>query len=135
MTVACGDPAGPNALFPAGAVRVLPVPAEYLQWWMEVEGCSGLGGDVRRVRFYVMPDVYAWWAQDLGAYVMGGWTARGNRITVGAFLKDDAGLVRHEMLHALLQRGDHPVVYFVKRCGPLLASARDPLFGAGAVVR
>lgn len=26
-------------------------------------------------------------------------------------------VVRHEMLHALLDRGDHPPEYFVSRCG------------------
>jgi hypothetical protein len=34
---------------------------------------------------------------------------------------DNAAIVRHEMLHDLLGRGDHPAEYFQRRCAAVVA--------------
>ena len=52
----------------------------------------------------------------------GWWMRRGNRIYLPANALGEEWLVRHEMLHALLQRGSHPTEKFAEACH--LASLR-----------
>jgi hypothetical protein len=52
----------------------------------------------------------------------GWWMRRGNRIYLPANALGEEWLVRHEMLHALIQRGSHPTDRFVGACH--LASLR-----------
>jgi len=53
----------------------------------------------------------------LGTEVAHGWWVRkGNRIYLPASALGEEWLVHHEMLHALLQRGDHPPEMFVDAC-------------------
>lgn len=49
----------------------------------------------------------------------GYWFGDGSRILLSLPSVNDGGTVRHEMLHALLHSGAHPVEYFVTRCGAL----------------
>jgi len=49
------------------------------------------------------------------------WYPSGNRIALGSDDQFAGALVRHEMLHALLQRGGHPRSVFVNRCGGVVA--------------
>lgn len=121
---ACDRATGPDPFFPAGAVRLAPVPAVYAQWWRDVEACAGRRGSLDRVRFYVLPGVAGWDRQDL--FIYGAWTPRGNRITVGELVSLHAGVLRHEMLHAVLQRGDHPPEYFGARCGAAVDTSDLP---------
>ena len=84
-------------------------PPQYRVWWEVVEACSG-----RRAPF----DAVAWFKVPVGELVVrgetaaGAWFVFGNRIAiVDAWLNGDP-LVRHEMLHAILETGDHPKEYF-----------------------
>jgi hypothetical protein len=52
----------------------------------------------------------------------GWWIRNGNRIYLPANALSEEWLVRHEMLHALLQTGAHPTDQFVAACH--LASTR-----------
>ena len=103
-------------------------PPQFRVWWEVVESCSG-----RRGRF----DDVKWFEVAEEAIVVRGeianaaWFASGNRI---ALYKDeiDGALVRHEMLHAILQDGDHSREYFKERCGDVIVCGRvcgrpDPL--------
>jgi hypothetical protein len=38
---------------------------------------------------------------------------------------DDPGVVRHEMLHDLLNRGDHPAEYFQGKCAGVVVCNED----------
>lgn len=93
---------------PAGAVQWTP-PAIYRTWWSAIESCAGIQADFNRVEWYVVPgSSYAcpayegqcqgWWQPPNTIYMASDQT--GNRI-----------LAEHEMLHDLLQRGDHPPVF------------------------
>ena len=44
------------------------------------------------------------------------WVRAGNRIYLPASALGEEWLVRHEMLHAILQRGSHPADIFVEAC-------------------
>ena len=51
-----------------------------------------------------------------GTVAHGWWVREGNRIYLPANGLGEEWLVRHEMLHALLQRGSHPNKKFVDAC-------------------
>ncbi|HTA74768.1 MAG TPA: hypothetical protein VK733_10865 [Gemmatimonadaceae bacterium] len=109
--VACRAPTTP---LPSGAERFSPPPV-YAEWWGLTEACSGLTGDFSGVTWYRIPN-----SQTVpfgeGELVNGLWEGDGNRIILGGDDLEDGDLVRHEMLHALLQRGGHPRSMFIGRC-------------------
>jgi hypothetical protein len=103
-----------TAPLPDGAVP-FDVPAVYAQWWSLTEQCSGLTGDFSKVKWYVVPG-----AADLpfnGESSVGGiWYPQGDRIVLAGEQQWAGDLVRHEMLHALLQTAGHPRAAFVDHC-------------------
>jgi hypothetical protein len=79
------------------------------------------GRMLRTSRRHVAGDLYAVdspsGAISLGTEVAHGWWMRkGNRIYLPANALGEEWLVRHEMLHALLQSGSHPADKFVQAC-------------------
>jgi hypothetical protein len=96
-------------------------PAQWRVWWEVLEACSG-----RRGRF----DDVTWFKAPFGeikyegrvAYAI--WYRGGNRIALSRDFDSDE-LVRHEMLHAVLQDGSHPDAYFKNLCGDLVLCGRD----------
>jgi hypothetical protein len=109
----------PTAL-PPGAVPFTP-PAVYRQWWALTEACSGLHGSFDAVQWYVLPNASTVQLDD-GTVANAAWEGNGNRIILtgqldGLYAGD---LVRHEMLHALLQAGGHPRDAFIGRCGGIV---------------
>ncbi len=92
-------------------------PAEYQAWWSATEHCSGLSGNFSNIEFYQVPGVSTF-PSAVGT-VVGLWNHDGNknRITLAGNYLDNELVVRHEMLHALLERTGHPVEYFVTKCG------------------
>lgn len=113
---ACDSPTG----LPPGAERFTP-PAVYRQWWTLTEACSGLQGSFDAVQWYLLPNGSTLRLDD-GTVVDARWDGRGNRIILAADLdgRYAGDLVRHEMLHALLQRGGHPREAFIGRCGGIV---------------
>jgi hypothetical protein len=109
--VACRAPTTP---LPSGAERFSP-PAVYAEWWGLTEACSGLTGDFSAVAWYRIPNSETVPFGE-GGVVNGVWEGDGNRIILGGDDLDEGDLVRHEMLHALLQRGGHPRSMFIGRC-------------------
>ena len=69
---------------------------EYRGWWETVEACSSKSGDFGRVHWY---EASAMVVQ--GESVLGLWEPQ-HDITVLNTLKEEAPIVRHEMLHDLL---------------------------------
>jgi hypothetical protein len=100
---------------PAGAVP-LTAPADYAAWFAKTEACSGLRGSVKDVEWYVVPDA-ATFATAAGPKV-GMWEKSGSvaRIIVAGRYAGHEMVVRHEMLHHLLDREGHPSEYFVSKC-------------------
>ena len=85
-------------------------PAVYQTWWAMVEECSGIQKPFERIRWFVERDA----RYDGGA--RGAWYQFGNAIVLSANGRFSGGLVRHEMLHALVDAARHPREYFVVRC-------------------
>jgi hypothetical protein len=94
----------------------IPTPVAYLEWHTKTEACSGLLGDFSTIQFYVVPGVETFPTR-AGSKV-GEWTFDGatNRIVIAGNYANSEMVVRHELLHSLLQREGHPAEYFVNRC-------------------
>jgi hypothetical protein len=110
---ACETPTGPVVEMPARAVVSAPA-AQYGFWWSLVETCSDRRGSIGSVQWYVWPEP--------GPLLLGGkwyngyWWQEGNRILLAKESVNDGRVVRHEMLHQLLQQEGHPTEYFDGRC-------------------
>ncbi len=115
-TLAACEALGPADPLPASAQLVSAPPELYREWWSKTEACSGRTGDFTRIQWYVVPNVQSF-ETDAGARV-GLWThsSSGIRIIVAGDYAGNELVVRHEMLHALLDREGHPQEYFTNRC-------------------
>jgi hypothetical protein len=100
---------------PDGAIP-MAVPAEYATWYARTEACAELRGQLEGIEWYVVPDA-ATFETSIGEKV-GLWERVGNvsRITIAGDYVGNEMVVRHEMLHDLLERTGHPPEYFVARC-------------------
>lgn len=115
LLVACDQEA--LAPFPSNAIALSP-PARYAAWWQLTEACSGLTGSLAAVHWYVVPNTNEFSLEGQG--VNGAWYQDGNRIALGDSEILDGPLVRHEMLHALLQSGNHPRNEFLANCSDIV---------------
>ena len=111
--VSCGLATAP---LPPNSEALAP-PAVYARRWAMTEACSGLSGDLAAVRWYHVPS-YA--IKVNGEEAAGYWSSSGNRIVLTDGIVDYGAGVRHEMLHALLQNGDHPRAQFLGSCASLV---------------
>jgi hypothetical protein len=98
---------------PSDAELFTPPPV-YSTWWRMTEACSGLNGSLDAVTWYKTDEV----VHDVrtGEVVAGYWTAGSNSIVLTSTVMLDGGTVRHEMLHALLQKGGHQRDQFLGKC-------------------
>ena len=112
----CAVPRAAGApLAPVERAWEVPTLELYTEWWRETEECAGRTGDMGKVTFYAVDAPNG--AIDLsGTVAHGWWVRRGNRVYLPANGLAEEWLVRHEMLHALLQRGSHPTKKFVQAC-------------------
>jgi hypothetical protein len=98
---------------PAGSESFEP-PPEYQLWWNMTESCSGLRGSLDAVEWYVVPGAAV--LPGTNGEFSGEWFAQGNRIVLADSERLDGGLVRHEMLHALIRGAGHPRREFLEQC-------------------
>ena len=112
---------------PAGS-RSLDPPPEYELWWSMTESCSGIQGALANIEWYMVPntDVLPG-TNDLS----GEWFPQRNRIVLAASSQHAGGLVRHEMLHALLQDAGHVREEFLGRCGGVVDCVEACIRDAG----
>jgi hypothetical protein len=111
----CAALAPSEPVLPAGSVEISAT-VLYQEWQLKTEACSGLAGDFSTIKFYVVPGVETF-PTGAGSKV-GEWTFDGvtNRIVIAGNYANSEMVVRHELLHSLLQREGHPAEYFVNRC-------------------
>jgi hypothetical protein len=105
----------PTSALPEGAQAFVP-PAEYQAWWVSTEGCSAIQGNIGRIKWYVVPGVSTFPTSEgekVGIRIKSGDDIR---IVIAGNYVEHEMVVRHEMLHALLNRAGHPPEYFQDRC-------------------
>lgn len=112
---ACSLITGP-LLLPPGAESFAP-PAVYARWWALTEACSGRSGDLRAVRWYRVPgSQFTIERQEASGY----YNYYSNRLIIAEEVLENGPIVRHEMLHALLQRRGHRRSEFLGACASLV---------------
>ncbi len=85
-------------------------PVEYLAWWDATVACAGQSGDVGRITWFVTANRFA--SPD---GTVAGWWEPSHTIYLAGLATNDEKTVRHEMLHDLLQTGEHPAAFDI--CG------------------
>lgn len=123
---ACGNLVDPD--LPANAERFTPPPV-YARWWSMTQSCSGLSGDLSAVTWFMVPGVST--VSLNGKAVEGYWSLAGNRIVIAGAGRLSGGIVRHEMLHALMKAGGHPRAKFLNDCGGVVYCAEACISDAG----
>jgi len=100
----------------------LRAPSEYRSWWSDTEECSGLRGDLSRIAWFKVPntDEFEYRGKSFNGYW---WSV--HWVVLASPFVDDPGVVRHEMLHDLLNRGDHPAEYFQQKCAGIVVCNED----------
>ena len=103
------------AALPAGAVQVAARP-DFAAWFSRTEACSGVAGQFQQIQWFVVPGVAAF--ETAEGPKVGMWEKSGSvaRIIIAGRYLDHEMVVRHEMLHHLLDREGHPQEFFVDRC-------------------
>lgn len=92
-------------------------PPQYALWWRLTERCAARVFDPDQISWYVVPG-----ADDLGrADIQGQYFPERRRIVLAGRYLQNALLVRHEMLHAIVGRIGHPAEDFQRRCGGVVA--------------
>ncbi len=121
----CRDPLAPVPL-PDGAVAFTPE-AVYRDWWAQMEVCSGVSASFDDVHWYVVRGEVPFRVKGVDYPVVGYWDPQANRIVLLEYLPNQrAPVIRHEALHAILRRTDHPSEYFVDRCGAVIGGPDSP---------
>lgn len=96
---------------PLGASTWSP-PANYKAWWLRTQECSGKTGEFSEVKWFVVPGE-SFECPD--GKCVGRWEP-GQRIYIASTYVTHEMVVRHEMLHALLNRSGHPNPPFAAGC-------------------
>jgi hypothetical protein len=125
--LSCGHLTDPP--LPADAEPLVPPPV-YAAWWEMVKSCSGLSGSLESIHWYFTRSELRD-PNDDDATIAGYWSLAGNRIVL--FVSDTiaGGVVRHEMLHALLRFPGHPRSAFLQGCAGVVACGQACVGEAG----
>jgi len=113
---------------PADAAQFSPPPI-YTKWWQMTEACSALTGSLAAVTWYQTSEVVH--DTQSGDVIAGYWLPESNRIVLTSSVMMDGGIVRHEMLHALIRKGGHPRAQFLANCGGTVACEEPCVASAG----
>ncbi len=90
----------------------IEAPAVYREWWGKTESCSGLSGDFDRIEWLVVPG----YSFECSSGQCAGHWRRGHQIYIAEEWVMNEMVVRHEMLHDLLNGGGHPDPPFGEGC-------------------
>lgn len=113
---------------PTAATVFVPPPV-YQKWWAMVETCSGVTRPLEDVTWFLVPLVSVFPLNN--EFVSGYWTQRSNRVVLAGALRLDGSVVRHEMLHALIQMSGHPRSYFLGKCAGVVSCTSKCVSDAG----
>lgn len=115
-TLAACEMLAPPSPLPATA-KVIAAPEQYRAWWSATEACSGLRGSFESIQWYIVPDSLTFTTESGEKVGLWSESSAGTRIILAGAYANHELVVRHEMLHALLDREGHPAEYFQAKCG------------------
>ena len=95
------------------AISPLPI---YQEWWARTEACSGRSGRLGPIEWYMVPDVSEFMTSQGEKVGLWSHSSAGVRIVIAGDYLENELVIRHEMLHALLDQEGHPQEYFVDKC-------------------
>lgn len=105
---------GVDAEAPTLARRTLVPLPEYTVWWNALEACSGIDGDLGRVRFLEVIEPLFFDGRQFpcgeGQFCNGLWEAPHDISLAPRYVQHER-LVKHEMLHDLIGAPGHPPVF------------------------
>ena len=104
------------------AVPMTAIPTAYWRWWADLQRCSGATGDIGAIGWFVVTGGFVVVNDQL---LDGYWSRSRNQIVLPEWRMLDSNVVRHEMLHALLQDEDH-VGAFTNECRGLVGDRPRP---------
>jgi hypothetical protein len=119
LLAACESPAAPAL---ADGAQPFDPPPVYQLWWSMVRECSGRSAPLSSVSWYVVPGANT--VEVEGERYAGYWSSSGNAIVLAEAAMLDGPLVRHEMLHSLVQDAGHARRHFLERCGGVVVCER-----------
>jgi hypothetical protein len=122
--LACQPSTEPHDV-PDKALRFYPGPITR-DGWARIEACAGRQRDIQSVNWYTVPGFMPVELEHHQGGALGFWDTYDNRIVVVEAYLDEPWVVRHEMLHAILRRTDHPAEYFERRCGAVIGTMYEP---------
>ena len=93
------------------------------------QACSSLTGSLAAISWYQTSQVV--YDTKSGDVIAGYWLPESNRIVLTSSVMLDGGIVRHEMLHALIRKGGHPRSQFLNNCGGTVACEEPCVASAG----
>lgn len=111
---ACYSILDPEVTLPPDAVRTDPL-VDYATWYAEVEECVGLQGDFDAVRWFEVP-YDRWWDPVWQQYAIGTWRPP-HDIYIATPHLDSKSVVKHEMVHDILQGGSSEDARFYECSG------------------
>jgi hypothetical protein len=123
---ACGQLVDPP--LPSEAQRYA-APGVYARWWAMTEACSALSAPLASIVWYDAPKVDN--PAAASEPITGYWSMASNRIVIREDAVLEGGVVRHEMLHALLKSGGHPRQFFLGKCAGVVDCADDCIADGG----
>jgi hypothetical protein len=126
--ISCGHLVDPPLPFNA---EPFPPPPVYARWWSMVESCSGLRSSLDAIQWYSAPGPLTN-PENASESISGYWSAASNRILLDFNDTINGGVVRHEMLHALLRVAGHPRGAFLGSCGGIVSCGVDCVMDAGS---
>lgn len=99
-----------------GLQRIAPPPAAWATWYAQAEECAGIRGRFDRVRWFTVEEI-----RNAADGTASGF--RGMACADDVYLTSTAeDLVRHELLHHILDRPGHPAEFF-PRCAENLVGS------------
>ena len=125
--IACGHLVDPP--LPIDAEPFSPPPV-YARWWSMVESCSGIKSSLDAIQWYAAPGPLTN-PDNASESINGYWSAASNRILLDFNDTINGGVVRHEMLHALLRIAGHPRRAFLDSCSGVVSCGEACVSDAG----
>lgn len=108
--------ASATAPVPEQAKSIAPLP-QYALWWSMTEACSGIRGDMSRIKWFSHPDRPLASDPQSDSPVAGEYYYDSKSVVLVESQLSNPTIVRHEMLHALMGIRGHPAAQFRDACG------------------